>query len=469
MDPVRYASLFLGRELRDYQAEVIRAIVSSVVGRRGMVFSVMFARQMGKNETSAVLEAYLLSLYQVAGGQIVKAAPTYRPQVVISRGRLESMLDRDPMLRGLWRSRYGYQIHVGAASIRFYSGEPTANVVGETASLLLEIDEAQDFDFEKYQKDFRPMASTTNATTVLYGTAWSEDDLLARARRANLEAEARDGMRRHFEYSWTVLAEILPAYRRFVESERERLGASHPLFVTQYELQALAGAGRLLPAAAADQLRGTHSREEFPDPAAVYVAGLDVGGEGAGEHDATVLTVARVSYVQPGGSEVALPALEVVRVYAWRGVELTALQVEVADLLARVWSVSRVCVDGTGIGAGVASYLSLALGERVESVVFTEVSKSEVGYDLIAACTSGRLRYYRGEDAEVVEALRQLVECRRETLPSRRIRWGLEPPDHDDHAVSAGLCVRAALAGVPAAGAIVHAGDVLAWNPDGPA
>jgi len=65
-----------------------------------------------------------------------------------------------------------------------------------TADVLLEIDEAQDVSEEKYTKDFRPMASTANTTTVLYGTAWSEDTMLARQRAINL----RDDPSAHFEF-----------------------------------------------------------------------------------------------------------------------------------------------------------------------------------------------------------------------------------------------------------------------------
>jgi hypothetical protein len=68
----------------------------------------------------------------------------------------------------------------------FFSADPESNVVGATASLLLEIDEAQDVSPDTFDKDFRPMAATTNATTVMYGTAWSDDTLLARQRAANL-------------------------------------------------------------------------------------------------------------------------------------------------------------------------------------------------------------------------------------------------------------------------------------------
>jgi hypothetical protein len=78
--------------------------------------------------------------------------------------------------------------------IMFFSAGPESNIVGATASILLEIDEAQDVAIEKYDRDLRPMASMTNATTVLYGTAWSDDTLLAieRAREPGIRGTHRD-------------------------------------------------------------------------------------------------------------------------------------------------------------------------------------------------------------------------------------------------------------------------------------
>src|SRR5438132_8168279 len=103
-----------------------------------------------------------------------------------------------------------------------HSAGSESNIVGATASILLEIDEAQDVAIEKYDRDLRPMASTTNATTVLYGTAWSDDTLLAVERAKNLEYEERTGIKRHFEYDWRTLAAINPKYKQFVESEIAR-------------------------------------------------------------------------------------------------------------------------------------------------------------------------------------------------------------------------------------------------------
>ena len=90
------------------------------------------------------------------------------------------------------------------------------------------------------------MAATTNATIVFYGTAWHDTTLLERAKQRPLELERRDGIRRHFEYDWEVVARYNPAYLRYVEAERQRLGEQHPLFLTQYCLKPIAGGGRLL-------------------------------------------------------------------------------------------------------------------------------------------------------------------------------------------------------------------------------
>ncbi|MHB0877702.1 MAG: hypothetical protein ACYC5O_16825, partial [Anaerolineae bacterium] len=191
-DPALFSRHVIGRSLRPYQVEVIRAVLDSVWHKRGLTFTVMLARQMGKNELSAHLECYLLNLYRRRGGTIVKAAPTFRPQAVLSRSRLREVLD-NCWNRGAYRLSGGYTFELGRARLTLLSGAPEANVVGATANILLEIDEAQDFAAEKYDRDFRPMGATANVTTVLYGTAWTPDSLLEREKRRNLERERQDG------------------------------------------------------------------------------------------------------------------------------------------------------------------------------------------------------------------------------------------------------------------------------------
>jgi hypothetical protein len=69
-----FASNVLKRDLYPYQVEAGNAILESVLNGLGLTITVMFARQMGKNELSSALECYLLSCME--SGTIIKAAPT---------------------------------------------------------------------------------------------------------------------------------------------------------------------------------------------------------------------------------------------------------------------------------------------------------------------------------------------------------------------------------------------------------
>ena len=140
-------------KLRPYQQEVARAILDSVFGKKGLTFSVEIARQGGKNELSAQLELLLLTLYMVEPQNLIKCSPTFKPQTVISMLRLKDRLN-DAGFSGTWLAELGYIIRLGNARAIFLSADESANVVGNTAHILLEIDESQDVSKEKYTKEF---------------------------------------------------------------------------------------------------------------------------------------------------------------------------------------------------------------------------------------------------------------------------------------------------------------------------
>ncbi len=185
------------RKLRPYQREIALAILNSVFGRKGLTFSVEIARQGGKNELSAQLELLLLTLYMAEPQNLIKCSPTFKPQTIISMARLRDRLN-EAGFDGIWRAELGYIISLGNARAIFLSADESANVVGNTAHILLEVDEAQDVSKEKYNKEFKPMGATTNVTTVHYGTTWDDATLLEEVKQTNLELERRDGVRRHF-------------------------------------------------------------------------------------------------------------------------------------------------------------------------------------------------------------------------------------------------------------------------------
>lgn len=442
--------------LRPYQVEAGRAILRSVLERRGLAFTVEVARQGGKNELSAQLELLLLTLFMAHGGNLVKAAPTYVPQLLHSVLRLKDRLN-DAGYAGLWSPEAANTIRLGKARQLFLSAEPSARVVGATAHILLELDEAQEVDKEKFHKEFRPMGASTNATTVLYGTPWDGNSLLEEQKQQNLELESKDGIRRHFRFDWQEVARHNPLYHAYVEGERQRLGEDHPLFRSQYLLLPVYGGNGFLNGSQRAQLQGDHPRQHAPTPGKTYVAALDLaGGIGGDDHqnpeewnpnrDSTVLTVGELDF-DAGDPLTCEPQVRIVEHAWWTGVSPASLYPQLVDLLQRVWRCRRVMVDATGLGQGPASFLERSLGRSVvEPFIFTAQSKSRLGFDLLAAINGGRLKLYTPDGSkEHQEFWRQMERARAYFRPNRTMNFLVDPKlGHDDFLASLALLVQAA-------------------------
>ncbi len=439
--------------LYPYQREIALAVLDSVFNHRGLTFSVEIARQGGKNELSAQLELLLLTLNMNRSRNLIKCSPTFKPQAVISMQRLKDRLN-DAGFGDIWNSELGYIIRLGDARAIFLSAEEKANVVGNTAHLLLEIDEAQDVNREKYSKEFKPMGATSNVTTVQYGTTWDDRTLLEETKQTNLELEHRDGVRRHFRYDWQEVAKYNPDYQAYVTAERARLGENHPLFLTQYRLLPIRGGGRFLSPQQKAQLQGKQSRKHSPAPDSVCVAGIDLAGEAEdieGEQlrqikpgqDATVVTIAEL--IQ-GDTLTGQPEIRVLEHYWWTGEKHTAAYARLLDLLKNVWRCRRIVIDATGIGQPVSSFLRRALGSRVKPFTFTAASKSELGFELLAAINSGRLKIYAGDGSpEYREFWFEMERARSHYRPNHTMNFYLDAAEgHDDFLMSLALVVKAA-------------------------
>jgi hypothetical protein len=458
-----FGSTVLGMPLRPYQAAVARAVLASIDRHLGHSLTVMMPRQSGKNQLSAHLEAYLLTRKQRTGGSLVKCAPTFQPQIQVSIDRLLRALD-NPLTHGQARRRDGHVVDLGLAQITFFSAEPGANVVGATASLLLECDEAQDVHPDKWEKDFRPMGATANVTSVLYGTPWTDDTLLARQITLNREAEARDGVRRHFQVSWEEVAAANPTYGLHVQAEMDRLGEHHPIVRTQYLLRTVAGGGRFLDDAQVALLLGEHPPEDGPSPRHVgpgaYVAGIDVAGEDEEDpdgqavrvnprRDATVLTIAYAAQTRVE-NRVLEPSFEVVHQYSWRGDRHRELYPRILSLVAEHWHCRSIVVDATGVGGGLAAFLGAALGpSRVRPYHYTAASKSQLAYDFLAAVNGGRFKLHVESADPVANDLRRdlLGQCEaaRYAMRANHVMTFFVPErrGHDDLLNAAALLVQA--------------------------
>jgi len=450
-------------KLRLYQLEVARAAMDSIQKGMGLTLSVEIARQGGKNELSAHLEVLLLTLYMVRGGNLIKCSPTFKPQAIISMERLKQRLD-DFGFDGIYHLQMGYIVQLGNAEAIFLSAEGSSSVVGHTADILLEIDESQDVSKEKYTREFRPMGSATNVTTILYGTTWDDSTLLEEVKQANLELERKDGIKRHFRYDWQEVGQYNPDYVKFVQAERQRLGEEHPLFRTQYALLPITHGGGFLSRQQIALVLGEHQRQSQPEGKRTYIAGVDLAGEheqemtgwdapgnGRGRgRDSTVITIAEVDARLPslGGQATnpSQPLLKVVEQYQWTGTPHSQLYTQMTDILKNVWNCHRIVVDATGIGQPVASFLKKELGSRVIPFVITSKSKSDMGFELLSFVNSGRLKLYKQDGSrEYKETLFEMERARARYRPNQTMNFYVDPQEgHDDFLVSLALVVRAA-------------------------
>ena len=419
-------------KLRPYQQEVAKTVLDSVQNHRGLTISVEIARQGGKNELSAHLELLLLTLYMARGGNLIKCSPTFKPQTIISMARLKDRLD-DFGFDGLYRSQMGYIIQLGEARAIFLSAEESSSVVGHTADILLEIDESQDVAKEKYNKEFRPMGSSTNVTCIHYGTTWDDSTLLEEIKQNNLELEKIDGIKRHFRYDWQEIARYNQDYGRYVIQEKERLGEDHPLFRTQYALLPIKGGGGFLSRNQIAQMLGSHQRLRSPDKAgALYIAGVDLAGEATPEmsllqradndegrsQDSTVITIAQVDMANK------LPVLRIVEQYQWTGIAHSQLYPQMVQILKNIWNCHRIAIDATGIGQPVASFLRKELGSRVIPFTFTQKSKSELGFELLSCVNSNRIKLYQQDGSkEYQETMFQLERAKAEYRQNQTVNF----------------------------------------------
>ena len=443
-------------KLRPYQAEVARAVLDSTQNSKGLTFSVEIARQGGKNELSAHLEVLLLTLYMAKGGSLVKCSPTFKPQTIISMQRLKERLS-DFGFDGIFHTEMGYIIVLGGAREVFLSAEESSSVVGHTADILLEIDESQDVSKEKYNKEFRPMGSSTNVTTIHYGTTWDDTTLLEEIKQSNLELEKKDGVKRHFRYDWQQVGRSNAEYMKFVKAERARLGEDHPLFRTQYALLPISGGGGFLSRQQIVLMMGTHPRLRGPqDSKTHYIAGIDLAGAREGDEkaaltaarpkqDSTVITMAQVDAAQRSSASLAEPKLNIVEQYQWTGTPHSQLYPQIVDALKK-WNCQRVVVDATGIGQPVASFLRKELGSRVKPFVFTQKSKSDMGFEMLSFANSSRIKLYKQDGSpEYREMMFQLERSRAQYRPNQTMNFYVDQSEgHDDFLMSLALTVEAA-------------------------
>lgn len=475
-EPQAFARFASGIKMRRYQQGVMESVFHSVLNERGLSFVVMFPRQSGKNELQAHLEVFLMALLSQETAEFIKVTPTKDPQAKTGMHRFEKVARKNIMVKYLWQKDGENAYKVGQSRLTFLSAAPGSNIVGATASGLLEVDEAQQVSIEKYDRDIAPMSASTCATHVFWGTAWTSATLLGRELRAAEEAEKKDGIRRVFRLTADDVSEELAAYRKHVEEKVARLGRTHPMVRTQYFSEEVDGEGGMFPAERQALMHSSREATVVSNQTGIYALLLDVAGEDEGvrgidgslsmanpARDATALTLIEIVLDQieenrAGGAPApTLPIYRPIKRWQWIGANHVTLQTLIRDI-ALEWKARALVVDATGVGAGLASFLDRALPGRVTPFTFNSASKSTLGWEFLAIVDSGRWQEpvfanLPGDEQPGYqnEFFAQLSACQYEVSNStkRTMKWGVPEsarhpitgePLHDDWILSAALC-----------------------------
>lgn len=378
-----------------------------------------------KNEVSATIETRALLRYKNAGGAIVKVAPTYRPQIVNSKRRLDEMIAADPLIRPKPRGyREGYIKELGRASIQFLSGEKGANVEGATASLLLEIDEAHHIDKAKFEEAFGPMTASTAAPTVMYGVAGAKQDLLYEQRLYN---EGTDKAL-NLQFPADIWCELIPAYAQHYAERVAKLGDDHPIILTQYRLVDIESMGGFFNRFQQGMLfSGGHERKRARTDERQIVVVIDIAGEDEEGEDLSVdraesqrdQTVAEIWAVDWKKTVNGIPEFRLLDLYFWVGAPLAERndpsglpgQQEKLARLCEAWKADAVVVDGRGVGEQIAGYLAqnYSIG-RVNVYKATKESVSEDCYALLAFINNGQAKLFSDDGSDEYRELKRQIE-----------------------------------------------------------
>jgi hypothetical protein len=291
------------------------------------------------------------------------------------------------------------------------------------------------------------------------------------------------------------VAKEVPAYGKFVAEQVSKLGRNHPMVRTQYFSEEIDAEGGLFTPARQGFMRGVHEAATSPKNTGMYAFLIDVGGAaqedtgakaavvgGSGaEHDSTVVTIVEVDIRSVSDPILKAPTYLVRNRHQWTGIDQVQSYAQI-KALAEVWRPRWLVVDATGLGAGLAAFLDKLLPGRVTQFVFSQASKSQLGWDFLAVVDTGRYREYadvadeKWVSEQTLQQLffKQLQGIQYEILPgaNKTLRWSVPNGTrdratgallHDDLVMSAALCAVLDAAGIGATGEalVVEAIDPL--------
>lgn len=407
------------KPLKPDQVFIIREIEGLMADGSGDTITVMLPRQYGKNEIAATVHERHLIRNVAIGGSIVRAAPTYKPQTVNSRRRLEKIARNDPlfdMKEFGWRE--GYIGEYGNAEVQFLSSDVHANIEGATASCLLDIDEAHLTSVESYEEKLAPMTASTNAPKVMWGVAAHKRDLLYKTRMRNMEMGKNN---RNIRIPAMRVAEQDEIYRQHYEGRVRELGADHPVILTQYDLVDVDHVGGAFkPQHVHSLFDSDHVRANDPEhhraPHCDIIAVIDMAGEeesdsgvdpDADDRDSPDAVVMCIASVDRRRIETGRPLIRILDWKRWVGRKIQPIpgtsELSVQELIINtlhLWQPKVTLIDSRGVGNTPAAWLSRVWPRTLIRYAANISTVSEDLYATYAYLNLGQLKMFRDDRSE---------------------------------------------------------------------
>lgn len=333
-------------------------------------------------------------------------------QAQVNYNRMRSMMSsktaqvvlEDPEFNLCFTTSNGQTVRLSNGSFASaFSASDQSNIEGLSFHLII-CEEAQDISDYKMLKSISPMGAAYNATQIKVGTATTFKASFYRSiERNKAEMKARSShIRNHFEYDCDVASKYNPRYKKYVDSERKRLGANSDEFLMSYKLKWIVERGMLIDVAKFEQDNTEPLLDTVDyDMMANHVIGIDIGGAEGG--DSTVITVVEVDWSMPAitesktdeetGEDIVYNAYTTY-LKSWYEIKDCPDYEEqfaiIKDFISH-YKVSRVVVDATR-EKSLCDRLSANLRCEVVPFVFSPKGKSDLYKNFIKEINTGRVR-----------------------------------------------------------------------------
>jgi len=376
-----------GKELRPYQRSMAYRIIESLVLNDAEEITGLMSRQSGKSEVVATTLAGCMILFPVLAktypimeqfqdGLFVGLFAPVEEQSELVFSRIAARLSSERAVAILSDPEIDEKVEGKSRVVRLSNGSfcrrqtanPRAKIEGSTYHIIV-IDEAQEADEQVVRKSVHPMLAANAGTMVKIGTpGYTKGDFY---KAINLNKRRQRGRRtNHFEYDFKVVSRYNPAYKKFIEEEKLRLGEDSEEFQMSYALRWMLERGMLITEDDLDTLADKTMGLVKAWPRTPCVVGIDP----ARVKDSTVVTVCWVDwdYPDPAGYREH-------RILNWLEIHNTAWEEQYFQIMEFLdpYNISHVAVDGQGMGSAVADRMQRLLGSRCEVMTLNSDAKNQ--------------------------------------------------------------------------------------------